>query len=687
MTEWVGPSEAAKHLGVSPRTVQRWLRSGDLPAIRVGKRLKVAASALEGNPPAVSKPIRRLLVANRGELVVRIARTCRGLGVICLALVTADQREAWWARQADEAVPLEGDYLDGAAIIAAAQATGADAIHPGYGFLAEGADFAEAVIAAGLTWVGPPPAAMRALGDKAAARHMAAKAGVPILPGYDGRGQSDDLLAREAARIGYPVMVKPSAGGGGKGMHVVRERGELREALAQARREAHAAFGDERLILERYLDRPRHVEVQLLLDARGGGVHLGARDCSLQRRHQKVVEEAPPPGVSAAAMERLGEAALRLARTAGYVGAGTAEFLLDDEGDFVFLELNARLQVEHPVTEAVTGIDLVAAQLRIAAGEPLGLAQADVRTEGHAIEARLYAEDPWADFVPATGHVAQLAWPAGPGVRVDAGVGVGDEIGTRYDPLLAKIIAHGADRAEALARLDAALAALRVVGLTTNRDFLRRLLALPEVAAGDARTATIGLRWHPGPPPLSEAVWPIAAAALAAGGAAGFRLNAPRTVPIEIAGERRSVQVRPLPVMAAEPSAGPFGGRAGGEGWSLGDDGPVAWALDADGVVLDLDGRAVRARIASPPSVESALHRARHAEGVAEAITAPMPGVVLAVRVIEGEAVEAHQVLLVLEAMKMENAVAAPADGTVARILVRAGQAVQRGDALVELVD
>jgi excisionase family DNA binding protein len=691
MGDLVGPSEAARRLGISPRTVQRWLRSGALPAVRVGGRLKVPASALEFGagvePVAVSggsRPIRRLLVANRGELVVRIARTCRSLGIDCLALVADDQREAWWAAQADETLPLPGTYLDGAAITAVAQAAGADAVHPGYGFLAEQAPFAEEVLAAGLTWVGPPPPAMRALGDKAAARHLAVSVGVPVLPGYDGRGQSDQLLTREATRIGFPVMLKPSAGGGGKGMHVVRERGELREALAQARREARAAFGDERLIVERYLDRPRHVEVQLLVDGHGAGVHLGARDCSLQRRHQKVIEEAPAPGVSPDVEERLGQAALRLAHAAGYVGAGTAEFLLADDGTFVFLELNARLQVEHPVTEAVTGLDLVAAQLRIAAGERLGLEQADIRATGHAIEARIYAEDPWAGFVPATGRIAEAVWPGGPGLRVDAGVGAGDEIGTRYDPLLAKVIAHGADRAEALARLDAALAALRIVGVTTNRGFLRALLALPEVAAGDARTDTIDIRWHPDPAAVPDAAWALAAMALAGTGlpgrggpGAGFRLNAPRTLPIEIGGERRSVAV-PTPVMTAQPSAGVPAARP---------DSSISWAIDGDGIVLDIEGRALRARLAPPPSVESALHRAHHADGTAAAISAPMPGVVLAVRVRVGEAVEAHQVLLVLEAMKMENAVAAPADGTVARLLVRAGQAVQRGDVLVELAD
>ncbi|MGH2407711.1 MAG: biotin carboxylase N-terminal domain-containing protein [Candidatus Limnocylindrales bacterium] len=668
MISVVGLDEAAQRLGVSTRTVQRWLRSGRLPAIRVGTRLKVSTSAF-----AQVRPIRRLLVANRAELVARIASTCRTLGIACLALVTDDQRDTWWSAQADETVPLDTTYLDGAAIVAAAVAAGADAIHPGYGFLAEQADFAEAVAAAGLVWIGPPPAAMRALGDKAAARRLAASMDVPILSGFEGRGQSDAVLAREAARIGYPVILKPSAGGGGKGMHVVRERSELREALARARREAKAAFGDARLIIERYLDRPRHVEVQLLLDGLGGGVHVGVRDCSLQRRHQKVVEEAPAPGLDAATNERLGAAALRLARAAGYVGAGTAEFLLDDDGSFVFLELNARLQVEHPVTEAVTGIDLVAAQLRIAAGEPLGLMQSDVKFHGHAIEARLYAEDPWAGFVPAIGRVGAIVWPAGPGLRIDAGVGLADEIGTRYDPLLAKVIAHGADRAEALGRLEHALAATRVVGVTTNRGFLRTLLAWPEVVAGDARTDTIGVRWHPGVAAVPEAAWAAAAEALATvpGAPSGFRLNAPRSLPVEIGGEQRVVKLSGTTV----PSSG---------------DGPfasIAFVVDGDGVVLDIDGQAFRAHCTPAPSVDGALRRARHAVGSAAAISAPMPGVVLAVRVAEGESVEAHQILVVLEAMKMENAVTAPVDGTVARVLVRAGQAVQRGDVLVELGD
>ena len=697
MSDLIGPGEAARRLGVSSRTVQRWLRSGVLPPVRVGTRLKVPVSALTqmaepasrwdpappgapSTPPTTIRPIRRLLVANRGELVARITRTARRLGITTLALVTGDQRGAWWTRQADEEVTLgasdgEGEttYLDGAAIIRAALAAGADAIHPGYGFLAERPDFAEAVTAAGMIWVGPPPDAMLALGDKAAARRLATGIGVPILPGYDGRGQSDAVLTREAARVGYPVLVKPSAGGGGKGMHLVRDRAELPKALARARREATGAFGDDRLILERYLERPRHVEVQVLLDANGDGVHLGERDCSLQRRHQKVVEEAPAPAVGPELRDRMGEAALLLARAAGYVGAGTAEFLLSDVGHLVFLEVNARLQVEHPVTEAVTGIDLVEEQLRIAAGEPLRIRQSDVTISGHAVEARLYAEDPWADFVPATGRIVDVGWPGGAGIRVDAGVGSGDEVGTRYDPLLAKIIARGTDRREALARLDAALGDTHTLGVTTNRGFLRALLAMPDVVAGDGRTDTIEARWRPTVEGLPDAAWEVAGMALDR--RAGFRLNGPRRLPVEIDGERRT-----LMMAAPLPSTGPT------------DDAPigpagVVWALlsSGDGVVLDVDGRALTACIASPPTVEGAARRAHHVEGAPASVSAPMPGVVLDIRVNGGEVVEAHQVLLVLEAMKMENAVTAPIDATVARLLVRRGQAVQRGDVLLEL--
>jgi excisionase family DNA binding protein len=683
MPDAIGPGEAARRLGVSPRTVQRWLREGRLPAVRIGHRVKVDPRVFRGpqepaGPGRVGRPIHRLLVANRGELAVRIARTCRTLGIRAMAAVATGQRLAWWATQVDEQIPIASDYLDAPEIIRAARDAGADAIHPGYGFLAESADFADAVIAAGLVWIGPPPGAMRLLGDKAAARQLAARVGVPVMGGYDGRAQSDAVLAREADRIGYPVIVKPTAGGGGKGMHVVRERAELRETLARARREAKASFGDERVVLERYLDRPRHVEVQILFDEQGHGVHLGERDCSLQRRHQKVIEESPAPGVDAALRSRLGDAALLLAREAGYVGAGTVEFLLDDSGDFDFLEMNARLQVEHPVTEAVTGRDLVADQIRIASGERLGLQQEDLVLNGHAVEARLYAEDPWNGFLPATGTVRGVEWPSGAGIRVDAGAGLNDEIGTRYDPLLAKLIASGPSRTEALDRMRAALDSTRLLGVTTNRAFLRSLMDVPEVAEGNARTDTIAIRWHPTAPAIPDVAWVSAATALArtadsTGGARpGFRLNAnpmlrlraddqERVVPLAFARDPAPAGATPTPTTVIDVRDG----RAG--------------------VLVDADGRSIWITLSGPPETGALAAAGAGDPAHATAVTAPMPGTVLAVGVAAGQQVEAHEVLIVLEAMKMENAVTAPASGRVGRVLVKAGQAVQRGEALVEL--
>jgi acetyl-CoA/propionyl-CoA carboxylase biotin carboxyl carrier protein len=680
VSEAIGPGEAARRLGISTRTVQRWLRDGRLPAIRIGSRLKVDGRALAGaGLPAVGFPavigstepgrlIGRLLIANRGELVVRIARTCRRLGIRSLALVPADQARAWWTGAADEIVPLQGSYLDVGAVLAAARAAGADAVHPGYGFLAESPAFAQAVVEAGLGWVGPPPAAMRALGDKAAARQLAAANDIPVLPGYDGRGQSDGVLLRQAALIGFPLLVKPAAGGGGMGMHLVHDRAELAAALGRARREAAAAFGDGRLVLERYLAQPRHVEIQILADTHGNAVHLGERECSLQRRHQKVIEEAPSPAVDRALRERLGAAALRLARAAGYQGAGTAEFLLGEQGDYYFLELNARLQVEHPVTELVTGRDIVADQLAIAAGSALEFGQADIAVNGHAIEARIYAEDPDNDFLPATGEVIHARWPQLAGVRVDAGIGNGDVVGTRYDPLLAKLIAHADDRPQALARLDSALAETSVAGLTTNRGFLRWLLALPDVQRGQMDTQLIDRHWHP-QAELSERAWTLAAAALdehvrrgpAGSSRMGFRLNAAPRLRIEIDGvERTAVLQR----QAAEAN------------WH---------ALNDGSVVLDLDGRSIQARLARPPTVEAAIRHASHERAATETVSAPMPGSVLEVRVTPGQQVEAGQVLVVLEAMKMENGVPAPAPATVAGVLVEVGQQVERGQPLVEL--
>ncbi len=474
-----------------------------------------------------------------------------------------------------------------------------------------------------------------------------------------------DAWLERREEIGFPVLIKPSAGGGGKGMHVVVTERDLGESLARARREAAAAFGDERLILERYLARPRHVEIQFLRDAAGNAVHLGERECSLQRRHQKVIEEGPSPAVGKRLRAKLGDAALRLAEAAGYVGAGTAEFLLTSDGDFYFLEVNARLQVEHPVTELLTGRDLVADQLAIAAGEPLGFAQADVSLSGHAIEARLYAEDPWHDFLPATGEIIETNWPPTEGVRVDAGVGWGDVIGTRYDPLLAKVIVHAESRAEAIRRLDDALAATSVLGVTTNRGFLRWLLAQPTVVRGDLSTDFIDEAWQ-APSDLPDEAWAAAASALTEHverhfPRLGFRLNAAPRAAISLDGQTRTVALA-----RSEPSAG----------WT---------AVSDDSIVIDFDGQALVAQLAPAPTVESAVRTATHSGAVAAGVEAPMPGTVLSVRVAVGDIVEAGQVLMVLEAMKMENNVTAPAAGRVESVEVVPGGQVRRGETLVVL--
>jgi len=423
--------------------------------------------------------MRRLLVANRGEIALRIFRACRSLGVETVAVVAPDDTGSQHARSADAVVEI-ASYLDGAEHVRAARESGADAVHPGYGFLAESADFAEAVLGAGLVWIGPPPGALRAGGDKLAAKATARAAGVPVLPS----GTPEE--------IGFPLLVKAAAGGGGRGMRVVRSATELEDALAAARREALAAFGDDTVFCERYLERPRHVEIQLLADRHGTVVALGERDCSVQRRHQKVLEESPSPVVDAALRARMSDAAVAFARAIGYESAGTAEFVVAD-GAFFFLELNARIQVEHPVTELVTGVDLVREQLLVAEGEPVS---APARVDGHAVEVRLYAEDP-RTFLPQAGQITRLRLPDG--VRVDAGVDEGDEVGTSYDPLLAKLIAHAPTRGEALDRLAAALHETEVKGVTTNLPFLRWLVAHPVFRAGAATTAF--LTEHP---PLSE---------------------------------------------------------------------------------------------------------------------------------------------------------------------------------------
>ena len=675
--ELLTPREVADALGVTPRTVQRWVASGRLPATHVGGRVRVSRSSLasvaspdlvrtrDEADDSVAGPgiIGAILVANRGEIAARIARTARRLGIGTVGVHLPDERPP---DGMDEVRTIPA-YLDGAALIAAARAGGATAIHPGYGFLSENAAFAASVVAAGLTWIGPPASAIKAMGDKAAARRRAAGLGVPTLPGYDGEAQGDDRLGAEAARVGYPLLVKPSAGGGGKGMRVVRRADDLREALAAARREAARAFGDPRLILERYLVGPRHVEIQVLFDAHGHGIHLGERDCSTQRRNQKIVEESPAPSVTPDLRERMGAAALRLAADVGYVGAGTVEFLLADGGEFFFLEMNTRLQVEHPVTEAVTGRDLVEDQIRIAQGRPLAVGQADVTPSGHAIEVRLYAEDPEAGFLPATGRLLTITWPAGDGIRVDAGVRQGDQVTDRFDPMLAKLIAHGRDRSEALHRLHAALDATRILGVRTNLRFLRWLTAQAVLVAGEMRTDTLADMSLPARPVAADADWRAAGRALLADAApqtgpwgGGWRTNAPAAVRL-VAGEaERSVVLEPDDAEA------------------------VVVRVDDGAAHVDVEGQSVAFRLAPPPTIEEAVRHAAVSEGHA-ALTAPMPGRVIAVRVAEGTSVHEHAPVVVIEAMKMEHAVTTPLSGIVSRLAVAVGDQVQRGDLLAEI--
>jgi len=603
-----------------------------------------------------------VLVANRGEIAVRVARTVHDLGLETVAVFTEADAGAVHVDAADVAVAIDS-YLDGAEILRAAAAVGARSLHPGYGFLSENAAFARAVTDAGLVWIGPPPGAIELMGDKGAAKAAAQSAGVPVVPaGGDGS---------------YPVIVKALAGGGGKGMRVVHRAAELDDAVAAAKREARAAFGDDRVMVERYLERPRHIEVQVLADRHGACVHLGERECSLQRRHQKVVEEAPSPAVSDALRARIGAAAVALAQAADYAGAGTVEFIVpsDGGGAFYFLEMNTRLQVEHPVTELVYGVDLVEQQLRVAAGEELALRQEDLAPSGHAIEARLYAEDPAAGFLPQTGSVRVYAEPTGAGVRVDSGVRAGTEVGTDYDPLLAKVIAHGPDRATAIDRLDRALATFAIAGIATNAAFTRALLARDDVRAGDQDTGLLErvLAELATPPPDDL----LAAAVLVAAGTA--HPPGPWRRALADHGEAR-----------VSPGTVTVGART----WS-----GAEIRRDGDFARVTLDGVARRYAVAT--DADDAVFVARdghHAEvrtqrvarsGAAApqgSLEAPMPGTVLLVNVADGDAVNEGDVLLVLESMKMELSIVAPRAGRVAGLTLAPGDKVTRHQPLVAVL-
>ncbi|WP_248962737.1 acetyl/propionyl/methylcrotonyl-CoA carboxylase subunit alpha [Sphaerisporangium perillae] len=651
-----------------------------------------------------------VLVANRGEIALRVIRTLRRLGVRSVAVYSDADAGARHVREADAAVRLESGYLAVEEVLQAAKRSGAQAVHPGYGFLAESTAFARRCAEEGLVFVGPPAEAVEAMGDKIRAKATVAAAGVPVVPG----GAEPGDLLEAALRIGFPVLVKPSAGGGGKGMLVARSAEELPQVLESARRTAAAAFGDPTLLLERFIADPRHIEIQVLADAHGNVIHLGERECSLQRRHQKIIEEAPSPLLDEETRRRMGADAVRAARSVGYVGAGTVEFIVagDEPGHpGYFIEMNTRLQVEHPVTELVTGLDLVELQLRVAAGEPLPLSQDDVRLRGHAVEARVYAEDPSRDFLPTGGKVLALAEPGDPGVRVDSGIQAGTVVGSDYDPMLSKVIAWAPDRAGALRRLDAALRATTVLGVTTNIAFLRALLADPDVTAGRLGTGLIDQRldallaaaYGTGGAPPAEV--PATAALvlhdeLAARAGEdpwqvpdGWRVGEPAWTTWLLAtarGETVPVKVRGLPARGCEVAVG---------------DAPAVQARLARGdgeVIVTLDGLTTRFSCARDGAAvwlgrdgrsyaiipHEAGDRGDHAgaggagDGV---VRSPMPGTVLLVKVVPGERVTEGQPLMIVEAMKMEHTVTAPADGVVAELAVRAGQPVDM-DAVLAVV-
>ncbi|WP_267434757.1 acetyl/propionyl/methylcrotonyl-CoA carboxylase subunit alpha [Sphingomonas sp. GM_Shp_1] len=608
-----------------------------------------------------------LLIANRGEIACRIIRTAREMGLRTVAVYSEADAQALHVRLADEAIligpaPARESYLDAARILAAAKGSGAEAIHPGYGFLSENAEFAEAVIAAGLVWVGPNPDSIRAMGLKDAAKARMIAAGVPVTPGYLGEDQSPERLAVEAEAVGYPVLIKAVAGGGGKGMRRVDDSAAFAEALASCRREAASSFGDDRVLIEKYILSPRHIEVQVFGDRHGRVVHLFERDCSLQRRHQKVIEEAPAPGMDDATGQAVCAAAVRAAQAVDYVGAGTIEFIADaSEGlraDRVwFMEMNTRLQVEHPVTEAITGVDLVEWQLRIAAGEPLPMAQEQLAINGHAIEARLYAEDPAKGFLPAIGTLEVFDLGNDPAIRIDTGVEEGAEISPWYDPIIAKVIAHGQTRDEAREALADALDEAVIWPVRTNAGFLVQALDHPDFASGQVDTGLIareGEALMPPTEPSEEALAEAAAALVGQDALTGFRLNAApkRTARFLLDGRPIAVDFGEAGDVPPSPSEQLLISE-GGQSWSF-----TRWR--ADGLTAGGAG-----------------------DG---AILSPMPGRIIAVAVTEGQTVGAGQPLVTLEAMKMEHVLTAPFDGIVTDLTAETGGQVAEGIALVRIV-
>jgi acetyl-CoA/propionyl-CoA carboxylase biotin carboxyl carrier protein len=650
-----------------------------------------------------------VLVANRGEIAVRVMRTLSRLGIGSIAVYSDADAGALHVRTADDAVrigpaPAGASYLSVAAVIDAALGTGAQAIHPGYGFLSENPALARACADNGIVFVGPPVAAIEAMGDKIAAKARVAAAGVPVVPGSSGAGLSDRELAAAAEAVGFPVLIKPSAGGGGKGMRLVEDRSGLESAIESARREARSSFGDDTLLIERFLRNPRHIEIQVLADQHGNVVHLGERECSLQRRHQKIVEEAPSPLLGPSQRAAMGEQAVEAARSCGYTGAGTIEFIVsgDQPDEFFFMEMNTRLQVEHPVTEMVYAIDLVEQQLRVAAGEPLTLTQSDLQPAGHAIEARVYAEDPAHGFLPTGGRVHRVVEASGAGVRVDSGIASGTVVGSDYDPMLAKVIAWAPDRAAALARLDAALAGTAVLGIGTNIGFLRRLLADPDVERGAIDTGLVERRLESlvdrGVPESALAAVAVAPLRAAMDGAADpwSRLANWRhggatesTRHLSIGAERFELAVRPLDDEGRTWSVGRAGGQHTLELLDGASDG--TWHVSLDGKIADVvfvrDSNAWHVSVGgASATIAEALHRGAGETAAAAGggeVRSPMPGTVVSVLVAVGDTVTERQPVAVVEAMKMEHTLTAPFAGRVVDVRRAARATVALGEVVL----
>jgi 3-methylcrotonyl-CoA carboxylase alpha subunit len=650
---------------------------------------------------------RKILIANRGEIACRVIATARRMGIGTVAVYSDADATARHVHLADEAWPIgpapaRESYLKGETIIDVARRSGAQAIHPGYGFLSENADFADACAAAGLVFIGPPASAIRAMGSKAAAKALMAEAGVPLVPGYHGEAQDPALLASEAVRIGFPVLIKASAGGGGKGMRVVTTAGAFIAALEGAQREAAASFGDDRVLVERYLTAPRHIEIQVFADTHGNAVSLFERDCSVQRRHQKVLEEAPAPGMDPARRRAMGDAAVAAARAVGYTGAGTVEFIA--EGDaFYFMEMNTRLQVEHPVTEAITGLDLVEWQLRVAAGEVLPVAESALSITGHAIEARVYAEDPARDFLPSVGRLVHLRQPAErPGVRVDTGVRQGDSITPNYDPMIAKLIVHGTDRADALRRMSAALAEYEVVGVQTNLALLRAVIGHPDFASGRFDTGFIGLHpevLSPAAAMPGPAVWAAASLAVLHDEQAASRAvtdGDPHSPWVALDAWRMNGDgYQDFQFLAGEAAVAIRAHIGAGRVRLVAPDGSMDVAME--GGILRVDGVARPVQVVRHGDELTVLlagqgYTVRHVDplagpggdiGGSDRVTAPIPARVTRVLVAPGDAVTKGMALLVLEAMKTEITLTAPADGVVESVRAAVGEMVEEGLPLV----